>query len=132
MVCDRPTQSLEYFWVQTTPSQVKDTVIPPSSKDLTTVTSFSPDLVAFWLVVILFPARLTVVLHFRPSVVVSSNSSPSLNLSSMLLTVVFVIIVQLPPSSAMVMTGVEAMAAFLKMNPTFSFFKKSSYPSFEV
>ena len=75
----------------------------------------------------------------------------------MLLTVVFVIIVQFPPSyqsrfslisdylttqylftnkdsftSAMVMTGVEAMAAFLRMKPTFNFFKNSSYPSFEV
>ena len=32
----------------------------------------------------------------------------------------------------MVMTGVEAMAAFLRIKPTLSFFKNSSYPSFDV
>jgi hypothetical protein len=43
-----------------------------------------------------------------------------------------VIMVQLPASSVMVMTGVEATAAFLSMNPTPSTFRKSSYLSTEV
>ena len=91
---------------------------------------------------------------FLMSGTVSVCSFSHLNLSSMLLTVVLVIIVQLPPSyqgkifvpfflwirnrihkrfetkesltSVMVMTGVDAMAAFLRMKPTFSFFKNSS------
>ena len=105
---------------------------------LTAVTFFSPALVALWVVVILLPSRVTVVLHLRPSVVSSSNSSPNLmekiqkkltsylNLSSMLLTVVLVIMVQLPLSSEMLITGVEARAAFLRMKPTFRAFRNSS------
>ena len=50
----------------------------------------------------------------------------------MLLTVVLVTIVQLPPSSEMVITGVEARAAFLRMNPTPSALRKSSYFSDET
>ena len=50
----------------------------------------------------------------------------------MLLTVVLVTIVQLPPSSVMVITGVEARAAFLRMKPTPRAFRKSSYFSEET
>ena len=50
----------------------------------------------------------------------------------MLLTVVLVTIVQLPPSSEMVITGVEARAAFLRMNPTPRAFRNSSYFSEET
>ena len=118
---------------------------------LTTTTFFSPALVAFWVVVIVLPSRVTTVLQWRPSVVSSSNSSPilkhqtsyfsfwsdsvifsDLNFSSMLLTVVLVTIVQLPPSSEMVITGVEARAAFLRMNPTPRAFRNSSYFSHET
>ena len=116
---------------------------------LTTTTFFSPALVAFWVVVIVFPSKVTIVLQWRPSVVSSSNSSPSLksqmahscqaqscftnlNFSSMLLTVVLVTMVQLPPSSVMVITGVEARAAFLRMKPTPRAFRKSSYFSEET
>ena len=118
---------------------------------LTTTTFFSPALVAFWVVVIVLPSRVTTVLQWRPSVVSSSNSSPilkhqtsyfsfwsdsvifsDLNFSSILLTVVLVTIVQLPPSSEMVITGVEARAAFLRMNPTPRAFRNSSYFSHET
>jgi hypothetical protein len=47
-------------------------------KGLTALTSFSPSLVAFWSVMSLLPSMVTVVLHFRPSVVCSSNGSPNL------------------------------------------------------
>ena len=50
----------------------------------------------------------------------------------MLLTVVLVTIVQLPPSSEMVITGVEARAAFLRMKPTPRAFRNSSYFSEET
>ena len=114
---------------------------------LTTTTFFSPALVAFWVVVIVLPSRVTRVLQWRPSVVSSSNSSPilrhqiftrilrdftDLNFSSMLLTVVLVTIDQLPPSSEIVITGVEARAAFLRMKPTPRAFRKSSYFSEET
>ena len=55
-----------------------------------------------------------------------------LNFSSMLLTVVLVTIVQLPPSSEMVITGVDARAAFLRMKPTPRAFRNSSYFSEET
>ena len=49
-----------------------------------------------------------------------------LNLSCMLFMVVLVIMVQSPELSVMVITGVEAMAAFRNMKPTLSTFRKSS------
>ena len=55
-----------------------------------------------------------------------------LNFSSMLLIVVLVIMVQFPPDSEMVITGVLAMAAFLSMKPTLSSLRKFSYPSSET
>ena len=44
----------------------------------------------------------------------------------MLFIVVLVIMVQSPEFSVMVITGVEAMAAFLNMKPTLSTLRKSS------
>ena len=55
-----------------------------------------------------------------------------LNFSSTLFMVVLVIMVQLPPVSLMVITGVLAMAAFLNMKPTLSSLRKFSYPASEV
>jgi len=53
----------------------------------------------FWTQTILPSSHVTVALTSRPSGVVSSNSSPSLNLSSMVFKVVEVLMVQVPPSS---------------------------------
>ena len=125
------------------PSHVMVRVRPSSVNSLTAVTSLLPSR-PFCEVMSLSPSIVTVVLHFLPSVVVSLNGSPSLvrlshlttnhtqynisylNLSSMLFIVVLVIMVQLPEVSLMVITGVEAMAAFLNMKPTLSTLRKFS------
>ena len=113
----------------------------------TAFTSLLPS-IPFWEVMSESPSCVTVVVHFLPSVVVSSKGTPSLasdavishqlvldsylNFSSMLFIVVLVVMVQSPPDSVMVMTGVEAMAAFLNIKPTLRTFRKSSYPSSET
>ena len=50
----------------------------------------------------------------------------TLNLSSMVLRVVEVVMVQVPPSSLIFITGVDTVAAFLSKNPTFISFRNSS------
>merc|ERR1712002_328 len=65
-------------------------------------------------------------MHSRPSVVVSLKGTPSSKLSSMLFKVVAVTIFHLPPSSVMIMVGVEAVAAFLIMRPRPSFLRNAS------
>merc|ERR1719318_642423 len=62
----------------------------------------------------IFPSsNVTTADTWRPSAVVSSNSSPSLNFNSMDFKVVEVLIVQTPPSSEISTVGVDTVAAYL-------------------
>merc|ERR1719352_1333572 len=111
-------QLREKTCVAVTPSQVDFIVNPLSVNWRTTVRSFSPDFWAFCLLVIVSPSRTTSVLQVLPSADTSSNSPPILNLTSVVLAVVLVRTVQLPPVSLMVITGLDAIAAFLSNIPT--------------
>merc|ERR1719318_1915016 len=81
----------------------------------------------------IFPSsNVTTADTWRPSAVVSSNSSPSLNFNSMDFKVVEVLMVQAPPSSDISTVGVDTVAAFLSNMFTSRAFRKSSYFSADV
>merc|ERR1719154_795214 len=123
------------FWTQTKslPSTVMVyTISSAPFISLTDLVLFCPPFLAFCTLTILPSSQVTVATTSLPSGVVSSNGSPSLNLSSMVLRVVDVLMVQTPPSSDTSITGVDTVDAFLKRKLTSSSLRSSSYFSATV
>merc|ERR1719481_82720 len=123
------------FWTHTRSQPSTVMVYTISSEpfiSLTDLVLFCPSFFAFCTLTIFPSSNVTVAVTSRPSGVVSSNGSPSLNFSSIVLSVVDVLMVHTPPSSVTSMTGVDTVAAFLNRKLTSNSFRSSSYLSAEV
>merc|ERR1719154_485723 len=123
------------FWTQTKslPSTVMVyTISSAPFISLTDLVLFCPPFLAFCTLTILPSSQVTVATTSLPSGVVPSNGSPSLNLSSIVLRVVDVLMVQTPPSSDTSITGVDTVAAFLNRKFTSNSLSNSSYLSATV
>merc|ERR1719481_2037536 len=123
------------FWTHTR-SQPSTVMVYTISSDpfisLTDLVLFCPSFFALCTVTIFPSSNITVAVTSRPSGVVSSNGSPSLNFSSIVLSEVDVLMLHTPPSSVTSMTGVDTVAAFLNRKPTPNSFNSSSYWTAEV
>merc|ERR1712020_817419 len=124
--CEKIYCRLKYC-LEVTSSQIICTSIPSSENSRITLTDFFPGSLAFWSVTIVLPSMLTVVVHFLPSVVVSSKAFPTSKLISVDFKVVLVKTFHLPPDSVISMVGVEEVAAFLINMPRPNLVRNSLY-----
>merc|ERR1719153_2040093 len=89
-------------------------VHPSAVNSRVDLVDFCPSFFAVWTQMNLLPSTVTIESTSLPSGVVSSNFSPTLNFSSMAFNIVDVLMVHSPPSSVTSITGVDAVAAFLR------------------